>query len=324
MKKNALNTKTVSAYKPKKVFISGASGMLGSTMHKIFVDEGIQVISTDLNPLDPWTDYLDVRDRTRVFEQITREKPDVVLNLAALTDLEYCETHIKDSFDTNALGAENVALVCHKLNIPLVHISTAGVFDGTKDTPYTEQDQPNALNVYGRSKYEAEKIIPKILKKYYIFRAGWMMGGAERDKKFVQKILNQIRSGKKIIPVVTDKMGCPTYTADLSRGILKMLGTKKYGLYHMVSEGNCSRFDVANKIIELLEMKDVSIVPATSSDIIISEEYFVPRAGSEVMINQRILDMELRVMRNWEDAIQEYLLEEIKPMLAARISRKKE
>lgn len=305
--------KSLPKQKINKVFVTGASGMLGSTLYKIFQEQGIEVVSTDIYPLDPWTDYLDVRDRKRVRELILKAQPDAVLNLAALTDLEYCETHSQEAFDTNGLGAENVALVCQELDVPLVHISTAGVFNGDRETPYTENHEPDAINVYGRSKYEAEKIIPRILKKYYIFRAGWMMGGVERDKKFVQKILTQIRAGARSIPVVTDKMGCPTYTADLSRGILKMLSTNKYGLYHMVSEGNCSRYDVAVKIVMLLKIPNVEIVPTTSSNEKISKEFFVPRANSEVMINQKLNDLDIKVMRDWTEAIEEYLIEEIAP-----------
>lgn len=299
--------------KIKKVFVTGASGMLGSTLYKVFTKADIKIITTDINPLDPWTDYLDVRDASRVRKLILRAKPDAVLNLAALTDLEFCEEHLQESFDTNGLGAENVALVCKELDIPMVHISTAGVFDGEKEDPYTEADQPNAINIYGRSKYEAEKLVPRTLTKYFIFRAGWMMGGLERDKKFVQKILTQVKSGAKEIPVVTDKMGCPTYTADLSKGILKMLSTDKYGLYHMVSEGNCSRYDVAVKIIELLKIPGVKIIPTVSSNSQIASKFFVPRANSEVMVNQKLNELGIKAMRDWKLALEEYLLEEIAP-----------
>ncbi|MCL5004222.1 MAG: sugar nucleotide-binding protein [Patescibacteria group bacterium] len=295
--------------KIKKVFVTGGSGMLGSTLYKVFSRAGVEVVSTDINPLDPWSHYLDVRDRQRVRELILRANPNAVLNLAALTDLEYCEANPQEAFYTNGVGAENVALICRELDIPLVHISTAGVFDGTKQSPYTEEDLPNPINVYGRSKYEAEKTVISLTRKHFIFRAGWMVGGVERDKKFVKKILNQINQGKKVLHVVTDKMGCPTSTTDLSKAILKMLDTSDYGLYHMVSEGNCSRFDVAAKIIDVLKLKGVSIVPHLSGDeeILHGLGFTVARARSEVLENKKVHDRGLKLMRSWDEALTEYL-----------------
>ncbi|MEK7611517.1 MAG: sugar nucleotide-binding protein [Patescibacteria group bacterium] len=306
MESNQIVSKT-----PKKVFVTGASGMLGSTLYKVFTGAGVEVISTDIIPLDPWTHYLDVRDRVRVRELILRYQPEAVLNLAALTDLEYCEANPQEAFYTNGVGAENTALVCCELDIPLVHISTAGVFDGTKQSAYTEEDSPNPINVYGRSKYEAEKIVAAITSKHFIFRAGWMMGGVERDKKFVKKIMNQINAGKKVLHVVTDKMGCPTSTLDLSRAILSMLSTEDYGLYHMVAEGNCSRYDVALKIVDVLKLKGITVQEATSNSAEVREGlgFTVPRARSEILEDKKIHDKNLKLMRPWDEALTEYLVE---------------
>lgn len=293
----------------KKILTAGGSGMLGSTLYEVFTQEGISVVSTDINPLDPWTDYLDVRHQQRVKEMILREKPDAVLNLAALTDLEYCETHPDEAYQVNTLGAENVALACAEAGIPLVHISTAGVFDGTKNTPYTEADQPNPINVYGRSKYEAEKIVRRLVKKHFIFRAGWMMGGGERDKKFVKKIIDQINAGKALLYVVNDKMGCPTYTLDFARGILRLLKTEDYGLYHMVSEGSSSRYWAAKKIIEILALDGVSIKAVSSDYEEIKKTFFVPRARSEILENKKLKEKGIKIMRSWDSALKDYLAE---------------
>ena len=120
-----------------------------------------------------------------------------MINLAALTDLEYCELNPKIAWETNALGQENICLAAQALNAAVVYISTAGIFDGKKEF-YDDFDIPNPINVYGKSKYHGEVITPKLAEKHFVFRAGWMMGGGPRkDKKFINKIFKQLQSGKK-------------------------------------------------------------------------------------------------------------------------------
>jgi len=288
-----------------KVFVTGASGMLGTTLYDVFTNVGYEIISTDLSPLDPWTVRLDVRNKRVVRSMIKKAKPDFVFNLAALTDVEFCELHPQEAYDTNAEGALNVAYVCKEFGVPLVHISTAGVFDGGKGLPYSEEDTPNPINYYGKAKCEAEKEIPKILDNYFIFRAGWMMGSGERDKKFVKKVIDQIKGGAKTIYALTDMYGCPTYTRDFSHGILYMLSTNDYGLYNMGGEGYCSRYDVAKKIVEVLKLDTVTVEPVTQE--FFSKAYFAPRPSFEVLLNKKLYDRNYNLMRNWEEALVEYL-----------------
>ena len=291
---------------PKRVFVTGASGMLGTALHKIFTDSGIKVVSTDLSPLDPWTKKLDIRNHRIVSRMIKEAKPDYVLNLAALTDLEYCEAHQQEAYDTNAKGAINIAKVCSKLGIPMVHISTVGVFDGTKKGAHTEDDIPNPINVYGKSKYESEKQIPEILTKHFIFRAGWMMGSYERDKKFVRKVLSLVNNGHNVIYGLTDKYGCPTYVNDFAKGILHVItNSTEYGLYNMVSSGNCSRYDVAKKIVEVLRLDHIDVVPVTGA--FFKKEFSTPRPENEVMENKKLVERKLNIMRHWEACIADYL-----------------
>jgi dTDP-4-dehydrorhamnose reductase len=284
--------------------------MLGTTFFNVFKDR-FTVITTDINPLDNWTDKLDVRDYTEILSKVRKCNPDIVFNFAALTDVEYCETNPKEAFDTNALGAENVAKVCEILDIPMVHISTAGVFDGKKDTPYTESDTPKPVNIYGKAKHQGDLAVEKILNdRCYIFRAGWMMGGFDRDKKFVKKILDQIDSGKKEIFGLVDMFGCPTYTEDFSKGIIKVLEIAKPGLYHMVSEGNCSRYDVAKKIIDFFGFDGVELTKVTGN--FFAGSYYAPRPPFEVIVNEKIHKMGISVMRGWENALESYLSEILK------------
>ncbi|MBU4380845.1 dTDP-4-dehydrorhamnose reductase [Candidatus Parcubacteria bacterium] len=291
--------------KKNRILITGASGMLGTTFYSTFKNL-FDIVSTDLKPLDPWTQRLDVRDKNSISLLAKKIKPDYIFNFAALTDVEYCESHSNEAYETNAQGAENVALVCKKYGIPMVHISTAGVFDGTKKIPYTEEDKPNPVNVYGKAKHQGDLSVQRILKgNYHIFRAGWMMGGFDRDKKFVKKILDQVDQGKTELYALTDMFGCPTYTEDFSKGIVKMLRVADSGLYHMVSEGNCSRYDVAEKIIEFFDFSHVKLTEVTSD--FFAKNYYAPRPPFEVAINQKIHKLGLKVMRNWEIALESYL-----------------
>ena len=288
-----------------KILVTGASGMLGTTLYAVFTDAGYHIISTDIVPLDPWTAQLDIRDKKAVRHTIKESKPDFVFNLAALTDVEYCELHPQEVYDTNVEGALNVARLCKEFGIPLVHISTVGVFDGKKGEPYTEYDEPKPVNHYGKAKYEAEKAIPKILDKYFIFRAGWMMGGGERDKKFVKKVHNQIKNGATTIYALDDMYGCPTYTLDFSSGILRMINTEDYGLYNMGNEGFCTRYDVAKRMVELLGLGTVKVESVKGG--FFAKDYFAPRPVFEVMENRKLHERGYNIMRHWEDALKEYL-----------------
>ncbi|MFH1566243.1 MAG: SDR family oxidoreductase [bacterium] len=292
-----------------KILVTGASGMLGTTLYDVFTSAGFDIISTDLSPLDPWSLQLDIRNKKAIEIIVKGTKPDFVFNLAALTDVEYCETHSQESYDTNAQGAINVAEVCRDFETPLIHISTVGVFDGTKGEPYTEYDDPNPVNFYGKAKYEAEKAIPQILDNHFIFRAGWMMGGKDRDKKFVSKICRQIKNGATVLYALEDMFGCPTYTRDFSKGILWMIGTQDYGLYNMGNEGYCSRYTVAKKMLEVLKLSHIQLNPVKKD--FFSKEYFAPRPTFEVLENRCLHEKGHFIMRNWEEALVEYLTADI-------------
>ena len=159
---------------------------------------------------------LDVRDSAAVRDVIDEVRPDLVLHLAAETDLERCEAYSDDAFITNTLGTQNVAVASRNVDATLVYISTAGVFDGEKLTPYTEFDEARPINVYGRSKYEGEVLVLRLAPRSFVVRAGWMIGGAERDHKFVAKMVAQLKDGATSIQAVTDKLGTPTYTRDFA------------------------------------------------------------------------------------------------------------
>jgi dTDP-4-dehydrorhamnose reductase len=286
-----------------KVLITGADGMLGSALCPTLVKRGYTVIATDLSPSNEGSKKLDVRNYNDIKEMVEKVEPNMVMHLAAETDVDRCEVEPDHAFLTNTIGTQNVALVCQKRNIEMVYISTLGVFWGDKPEPYTEFDEPNPINVYGRSKLEGEKIVEVLLKRFYIMRAGWMVGGGpKRDKKFIGKIIRQINE-TKTLKAVNDKIGSPTYTFDFSRCMADLIETGFYGLYHCTNKGVGSRFDVAKKIVEFMGRKDVAVEPVSSA-------YFplpAPRARSEMSRNYKLELLGIDSTRNWEDALKEYI-----------------
>jgi dTDP-4-dehydrorhamnose reductase len=292
-----------------RVLITGSGGMLGSAVYPAFVRAGHEVVATDLVPRpEPGLPMglLDVREHGAVRDCARETKPGIILHLAAETDLERCETDRDHAYLTNAIGTQNVALVASELDVPLVYISTAGVFDGTKgDEPYTEFDRPNPINAYGGSKYEGELIVRHTVPRHFIVRAGWMVGGRERDHKFVAKVINQLRDGARVIHAVTDKLGTPTYTEDFAQNLLALIDTPFYGLYHMTCEGAGSRLDVARAIVEFYRRSDVEVIPVSSD--FFAETYFAPRPRSEMMRNFALQLRGLNLMRPWPEALRAYL-----------------
>lgn len=288
-----------------KILVTGAAGMLGDSLVPTLEEENHKVYPTDINITDPKIKYLDVREIDKISKSVSTIKPDMIIHLAAETDLEKCEENQDEAYRVNSIGAQNVAIICQEKKIPLVYVSTAGVFDGRKETPYTEFDKPNPINVYGQSKLEGERFVKALLDKYFIVRAGWMIGGGQKDKKFVRKIISQIEKGKKEIHAVIDKHGTPTYAPAFSKVLVKLIRTNFYGLYHLVCKGNATRFDVASKIIEFLGINDVKLTPVKSD--FFSREYPTPRPDSEEMLNYMLELRGMNTMPTWDEGLRQYL-----------------
>jgi len=296
------------------ILTTGAAGMLGTSLVPIYVAAGHNVIATDIdliNP-EPWgpgaprLERLDVRERDAVRDAFDDARPDLVLHLAAETSLEVCDDDPDHAYLTNTVATKYIALECRRRDIPMVFISTAGVFDGTKTGAYTEFDQPNPINTYSASKYEAEKLVSSILDRYYIIRAGWMVGGGNgKDHKFVARILEQVRQGRTEIYAVGDKYGTPTYTYDFGRCSLNLIETQLYGLYHMACEGQGSRYDVAAHILRALGRDDIELIEVDSD--FFRDEFPSNRPRSEIMRNMTLELQGMNLMRPWPVALNEYL-----------------
>jgi len=291
--------------KNETILITGCGGMLGSSMYPICCQTGASVIATDIDLNEDWLAYLDVQDIRACEELFQRYRPTITLHLAALTDLEYCEQNPNESWRVNALGTENIALLCKKYGSLMVYISTAGVFDGHQNS-YTDFDVPKPLSYYAKSKYHGELFVERFLERYFIFRAGWMMGGGPRkDKKFINKIYNKIKSGETELYVVEDKLGNPTYTRNFADSILRVIPTCYYGLYNQVCSGSGSRYDVAVEFIRLLGLSSRIKIHQVDSDHF-KKEYFAPRPYSEKLINLKLEQRNINFMLPWCECLKEY------------------
>ena len=287
-----------------KVYIAGCGGMLGEAVYNTF-SEVSQVKATDIDVNEEWIEYADVRDMDSIRRSIVEYSPDILINLAAITDMEECETNQKDAWLTNSLGAENLAIIANQLDIPLVYISTAGIFGGEKED-YNDFDQPNPLSIYAKSKYAGEIFVREHVRKYYVVRAGWMMGGGpNKDKKFINKIYMQIKNGGKILRVVDDKLGTPTYTYDFAKGLIRIIQSDMYGIYNQVCGGASSRYEVAQEFVNLIGLSDIVKVVRVKSDYF-RKEYFAPRPSSEMLENMKLDARNMNVMRDWRISLNEY------------------
>lgn len=287
-----------------KVYIAGCGGMLGDSVYHTF-NEHCAVRATDINLTAPWLERADVSNYHEISGDIKAFNPDLIINLAALTDLEYCEKNQEETWLYNALGPENIGLVANELDVPLVYISTAGIVDGKQDV-YNDFDKPNPLSIYAKAKYHGELFTQHHVRKFYVFRAGWMMGGGpDKDKKFINKIYKQLKGGQKELFVVDDKLGTPTYTKSFANGIFEVVQSGLYGVYNQVCNGDCSRYDVAKEFVRLLGLeKDVKVTKVGSDHF--KTEYFAPRPFSEKLINLKLNTRGLNVMPDWKEALEDY------------------
>ena len=289
----------------KKIFLSGVGGMLGEAFYEVF-SKKYTLKCTDKDVNEDWLERLDFCDSEKYRLTVEEFFPDYLFHIGAFTDLEYCENNQQATFETNTESVKTAVKISNNLNIPLLYISTAGIFDGLKEF-YDENDEPKPMGVYAISKYEAEKFVVQNSKKFIICRAGWMMGGGpKKDKKFVKKILQQIKDGKKELFIVDDKFGTPTYTNDFAKNTLALIESNNFGLYNMACEGNTSRLEVTEEILKILNLSKKIKINKVNSDYF-SETFFAKRPNCENLLNKKLNDKKLNLMRPWKETLREYL-----------------
>ena len=288
----------------KKIYIAGCGGMLGEAFYKKFSNE-YDLMCTDIDVNESWLSYLDFRNLKEYKSQVEKFNPDYLIHLGAHTSLEYCEMNSYDAYDTNTKSVENAVYISNILNIPIIYISTAGIFDGSKEE-FDDWDTPNPLGVYARTKYLGERFVIENSSRYLVCRAGWMMGGGpKKDKKFINKIIKQINAGNKEIFIVDDKDGTPTYTHDFALNTKKLLELEYWGLYNMVCDGLTSRVE-AKEILKILgQSENINLKKVRSS--FFEKEYFAIRPSSERLINKKLNLRKVNIMRNWKVALHDYI-----------------
>jgi len=300
----------------KRIYIAGCGGMLGEAFYTQF-REFYQLQCTDKDVNETWLSFMDFRDYENYRRQVIDFRPDYLFHLGAFTDLEYCEKNPLETYRNNTTGVENAVLIANEMNIPLLYISTAGIFDGKKPV-YDDWDEPNPLSVYGRSKYMGERYVVENADRYLVCRAGWMMGGGpKKDKKFIQKIMCQIRSGATELFVVNDKNGTPTYTHDFAKTVKFLLQKEYWGLYNCVCSEPTSRLEVAQELLKILSMEEKVHINEVES-FFFKKEYFATRPDSEQLLTLKLNIRGIATMRPWREALAEYIQNYYQGYLAAK------
>jgi dTDP-4-dehydrorhamnose reductase len=280
-----------------RVVVIGAGGQLGTDLQRHLV--GWDLVA--LNHSD-----LDITDFKRTRELIFQTKPDAVVNAAAFNRVDDCEDHPDIAFSTNAFGPRNLAQVCAELNCALMHISTDYVFGGEKRTPYTEDDAPNPLSVYGVSKLAGEYFVRNLCPKHFIVRTSGLYGVAGSRSKggnFVETMIRLAKEGRPI-RVVDDQILTPTYTKGLAEKLKELLQTEKYGLYHITNSGQCSWYEFAGAVFELVGLKP-DFAPTTTAHLKLKAK----RPAYSVVAHANLKRIGLEDLRDWREALALYLME---------------
>ncbi|HID86815.1 MAG TPA: dTDP-4-dehydrorhamnose reductase [Anaerolineae bacterium] len=274
-----------------RIAITGAKGQLGTSLRNVLAGETLLLMDLpdhDITGVD-------------VIPAIADFAPHVVIHAAAMTDVDGCELNPDAAFRVNALGTRNVALACQRCGAAMVYISTDYVFDGTKGEPYWEFDEPNPISIYGQSKLAGERTVQALLDRFYIVRTAWLY--ARGGNNFVAKILRLARERDELA-VVTNEVGSPTYAPDLARAIARLIQHPLYGIYHLVNEGSCSRYEFARKILDYAGLEDYALRPLESYPRPARPPAYAPLRNFVAATQLGI------VLRPWEEALRAYFGEE--------------
>lgn len=286
-----------------RIFVLGASGMLGKLFCKHLQEQG-HCYAMPPHRNDEGLELLDATDFNHLLANVKNFGPDVIVNFVAICDMEKCESDPASAVRVNTQVSANATLIASMLDIEYMFISSACVFDGKKYS-YDNKAETNPVSVYGKTKLMGEAV-SRTIERHYVVRSEWCFGGGpEGDAKFLGKLYRQIKSGATEVRAVADKVGSLSYIADLCRGIEKILEEKKYGTYHITCKGSASRYEVACEFVRLLGLQGKVSVKAVPSSAF-KDSYFAPRPESERLINTPIAGFEAR---DWKECLAEYALE---------------
>ncbi len=278
----------------KKIIITGCNGQLGREMNRFYAgNTDIELINTDV-------DELDITNVDAVMKLAKEVQPYAIVNCAAYTAVDACETNQDLAFKVNAIGPRNLAIAARETGAKILHVSTDYVFDGTKETPYYESDPICPQSVYGSTKAEAEKMVQQMAERFYILRTAWLYG----DGKNFAKTMLRLSETNDVVKVVGDQFGTPTSAYELTKSIDSLLFTDNYGLFHATCEGSCNWAEFATEIFRLAGKN-------TKVQAITTEEYGAPanRPAHSVLENYMFKMTSGYMFADWHDVIEKYLKE---------------
>lgn len=275
------------------ILVTGSTGQLGSDVVKELLKRGYSTLSPNRSEFN-----LCSEDSIRNY--ILNSNCEAIVHCAAYTQVDKAEDEKDLCIKINATATKHIVKCAKILDIPMIYISTDYVFDGTKDGEYTENDETNPINIYGESKLAGEKYVQEILDKYYIVRTSWVFN--INGKNFIETMLRLSKTNNQL-SIVNDQIGSPTYTKDLSRLLVDMLETSKYGLYHATNEGYCSWYEFANTIFKLANINiDIKAIN--------SNEYAsrAKRPMNSKLSKDKLIEYGFKPLPHWEDALKDYLI----------------
>ena len=290
-----------------KLFVTGATGMLGTSLCRLASRKGHQVVGMSRGnqprPLFENEQHLkgDLRSKGELLQMLRMEKPEAIIHTAAVTDVDLCERDPVLAEAVNAAGTASIAQGAREIGALLCYVSTDYVFDGTASTPYREEDPTRPLNVYGRTKLEGERGVRDHL-SYYITRTSWLFG--EGHDSFVHHVLAWAQT-KPELRLVDDKWCTPSYTPDVAAGILALLEKRSpYGIYHLTNGGEgCSWRRYGQEILRLAGLGDLKVLPMTLKELSLAAA-----RPAMTVLNTEKFQGRVMAMRNWQKALKEYLV----------------
>lgn len=274
------------------ILIPGSNGMLGHALTAVLSKQH-RLTGLDLPDFD-------ITNLSAAKSIIASCHPNLIINAAAYTDVDDCETNENQAYAVNATGSRNLAAACNELDIPIVHISTDYVFEGTSPVPYKESDSPNPQSVYGKSKFLGEQRVRELCSKHYIIRTSWLYG--EHGKNFVATML-RLAQERNELGVVNDQTGSPTYTVDLAQAIAELIAQPAYGTYHITNSGTCTWYEFTLEIFSQAGIAGVRVNPITTEDI----NRPAPRPRNSVMDNYNWRQQGHQPLRHYKEALADYL-----------------
>jgi dTDP-4-dehydrorhamnose reductase len=280
-----------------KILVVGCKGMLGTDLMEV-LRPSHEVIGIDRPEID-----IGLPDQC--FERAREFHPEVIVNAAAFTRVDECETNTSEAFSVNGAGPGNLARAAEITNSLMVHYSTDYIFDGTKSGAYLEEDEPNPQSVYGKSKLLGESLVRQICRNYLILRTSWLFG--RNGPNFIRTIVNAAQNDEPL-RVVNDQRGSPTYSKDLAAHTLKMIEASCLGIYHVTNSGSCTWFELASEAVEWAGIRNVSITPVSTSEF----KRPAARPANSVLANARLEQSGFPLMRSWQAAAREYVLAEFR------------